>query len=347
MEIKRSELLGKLQNSEVAITNKAILEQSNTCVFSEGCLITFDGEVLTRQISPFQNEIEGSVIAADFIKVLQKFPDETVFVERRENEIVIKGKRRSAGIKMMAEISLPYTDVPVPEKWRKMPDGLVAVLTQATQTCGKDESAPRTTHVHIASDRVEATDSFRVFRADMETGVKKPILIHAVNLASVCKYKPVKMSGGGGWFHFKTEDGLSLSVLCSADTYYDKEMIDKLLNIKGEKVKFPENMTEILERAEIMDISSQSASSWDSQVQITLCDNMLKIKSQKEEGWFRETKKVQYNGPSITFSIHPLFMKELTSKTREAIINNRQIKVEIGNIHFTTSLKIGGKEEEE
>ena len=75
-----------------------------------------------------------------------------------------------------------------------------------------------------------------------------------------------------------------------------------------------------------MDTPNLSIGGWDSKVTISLHDNVLRVTSRKEEGWFRETKKVRYDGPELTFSIHPMFLKELVGQTRKVIISNRQLK---------------------
>ena len=92
-----------------------------------------------------------------------------------------------------------------------------------------------------------------------------------------------------------------------------------------------------------MDTANLSIGGWDSQVTITLEDNLLKVLSRKEEGWFKEIKKVKYEGTPITFSIHPLFLKELAAKTRKAVINDRQIKVVAGGVEFTAALESSGE----
>ena len=345
MKVNRAKVLTALENASVAVTSNAILEQSNTFVFTDGLLITFDGEMCTKQDSPFGIEIEGSIVCDDFLKILQRFPDQDIDVTVKKGEMIIKGKHRSAGIKMMAEILLPYTDIPEPDKFYPLAEHVQEILVQASRVCGKDETAPKTTHVYIAKDRIESTDSFRVFRADIETGVPESVLVHSLSIVNACKskLKEIAMSEEG-WVHFISENGMNISLLCSADEYYEKKMIDDLLSVQGKKVFFPTNLAEILERAEIMDTPSLSIGGWDSQVTITLSENMIKVTSKKEEGWFKESQRVKYSGPEMSFSIHPIFLKELISRTRKVIISENQIKVEVDNIHFTAALESGSGE---
>lgn len=346
LEVQRKDAIKKLENAMVGVTPNAILEQSNTFVFKDGDLITFNGEIFTRQDSPFGTEIEGSIIANDFLKILQRLPDEVIKVEVANGEIRLRGKNKRAGLRMMSEILLPYGDIVAPEKWKKIPEGLWSALIQASHVCGKDETMPKTTHVHITPDAVEATDSFRVFRATLTTKIKKEMMVHANGLLNASQYKPTKMGATkDSWFHLKTEDGMCVALLCCASDYYDKEMLDELFDVVGETVSLPSNLGDILERASVMDSPTQSLGAWDSQISLTLTENLLKVKARKEEGWYSETKKVKYKGPDMTFSIHPTFLKELVARTRKVIISDRQIKVEVDNIIFTAALETSDKEE--
>lgn len=340
IEIKREETLKKLDGAIFATTKKVILEQSNAFVFHKGQMITFDGEVCTRQPSPFGKDFEGGIIAEDFLKIFQRFPDETLTISQKEGELIIKGKHRSAGIVMVKEVLLPYKDIPTPEKMFRIPEGMPKAILQASRTCGKDETTPKTTHVHIASDRIEGTDSFRIFRAVLETGLKKPLLVHAPVISRACGYNLKKWGHSGQeWFHLLTEGGMLISFLCNSQEYYPKNMIDEFLTVKGKEALLPSNLPEILSRAEIMNMSTFSRGSWDSRISLCLKENQLKIESQKDEGWFRETRKVKYTGPEVSFTIHPEFLQDMISRTNKIIIGERNISMKEGNIFFATTIK--------
>jgi len=216
----------------------------------------------------------------------------------------------------------------------------MSALSQAVPVCGKDETTPKTTHVHLAKDRVEATDSFRIFCANVETKMPVSFFFFFVNVAEICRQKVEKISPSkDGWLHFLCTNQMIVSILCSEEKYYSKDMIDELLKVKGKKVKLPPDLLDILSRAEIMDTPNLSIGGWDSQVTLRFSENLLEVKSQKEEGWFKEKKKIKYKGPEMAFSIHPTFLKELINRTDTVIINDKQIKIEVDNIHYTASLE--------
>jgi hypothetical protein len=118
-------------------------------------------------------------------------------------------------------------------------------------------------------------------------------------------------------------------------------MSDSLLQVEGDQSVFPKNLLEILSRAEVMQDSNAYAQVWDSQISIALFEDTLQVTSKKDEGWFKESKRINYSGPELRFSIHPTFLKEIISRTKKAIISEKQIKIEVGNIFFTAALERG------
>jgi len=347
MQVKREVVRKRLTDASIALTVKEVFEQSSCFVFNEGELVTFDGEVLTRAPSPFNDEITGAVRASDFLKMLQRFPDDEVDISTRGNELIIKGRRRRAGITLMSEILLPYDQVPRPGTMKKVNKDLQESLLQCARVCGQDETAPKTTHVHIAKDRVEATDSYRVLQYTLSTGFPGSVLLHASSVFAICKQNLVKVGvdKNEGWCHFQTDDKMIISAIVSREKYYDKEMIDEFFEVEGETVSLPKNLVEILDRASVMDTPSSSIGDWESQVTLSFSEGQLKVSSRKDGGWFRETKRIKYDGPDIVFTIHPLFLKELIKKTYRVIISKERMLAVIDGLRFVASLEAQEKDD--
>jgi hypothetical protein len=339
MEAKRADVLRSLENARIGMTSRPLLEQSDCAVFSEGELVTFDGEILVRQPSPFGQEFTGAIPGEDLIRLLQRFPDESLQFISRENELLIRGKRRKAGVKMMSEILLPFTEVPSPGKMNPTPARLQEAMVQAAEVCGKDESLPLTTHIHITPDHVEATDSFCFFRATVLTSFASPLLLHAPAAFQAAKKTWKEVGVKSNWLHIKTTDGALISIAGMAGEYYQDDMLKSLLAMTGTEINFPRNLAEILDRAQVMDTPDASIGLWDSRVTLTLEDGVLTVSSRKEGGWFKETKRVHYDGPSITFTIHPSLLRRLLQKTHKVTLNQKQMMVRQEDVALTVSLE--------
>lgn len=339
----RKDIVSTLEKARVACSpSKETLEQSTCFIFTDGMLWTFDGEMASRQPSPFGEDIKGAVGAGDFCKILQRFPDEQIDVSVKDgecSEIIIAGKRRKAGVTMYRDILLPVHEIPGLKKWTTLEEDVMPRLVQAAYICGSDETSPRTTHVHITPDRIESTDSFRVFRDAKETGFPKECLLHSSLILRMRHLHIRKVYVGEGWVHFKEKGGMVLSCAMSLDSYYEEEMLNKHLEFKGASIHFPSNLRDMLSRAEVMDTANNAVSSWSSQVTLSFKDKLLTVSSQKEEGWFKETKKVKYSGPPLKFTIHPDFLKDILDRTHKVKITDQKICIKTGDVLFVTSLE--------
>lgn len=331
MKINRKELHETLTISAKGLTKREILAQSNAFIFAGDSLITFNGEVLTRTKNPL--DIQGAIPADDLLALLAKFPDEEVEVLIKGEELVVKGSRRAAGITRCAEIELPYDDVPTPKNWGAVPPDLMKVLLQGARVCGKDETQPRTTEIHVTPDMVEACDNFRLFRYMINTAFKKEVLIPASSLESVGNLRATHVDIRKGWVHFKTPSKHIISIRCSSGEYPDLGPMMKLKD--PEKVRLPKNLGQILSRAEVM-----HETAYDARVDITIAEGKLMLKATKEAGWYRETKKVRYAGRPLKFSVHPKFLEEVLKKANQVLIGGNRIKFESGNEVFVVCLEV-------
>lgn len=334
MKVNRKELKEILETAKIGLTSRETIKQSNMFVFKDGELITFNEEIMTRQKSPL--DFSGVVYAEDFIKLMGKFPEEEVEIFDKKEEIIIKGKRKSAGVTCQTEVQLLYQDVPTPEKWRKFPKGIFDMMLQASRICSTDPAKPTAMYVHVTPEYIEATDGFRLFRATLETGFKNPILISALSIAAVAPFKPMKYSVGKGWVHFKTDDGAKISAICSHEDFLDCSAILEIEEF--DEVSLPGNLSEILDRAEIMKDPDMDAN-----VQLTFEDGKMTIKAQKDTGWYKEKKKVKYSGDKLEFKAHPGLLKELFSRTRNVKVGEGKLKIEHENIEFVVALVVSGE----
>jgi len=348
IEVNRMEVLSRIENAMLAVMAAPILVQSDAIVFEGGELISFSGEILTRQPSPFGEKITGAILAGDLLEVFKRFPDDVLRVESKEGELIVRGKKRMAGLRMMEEILLPYKNVPDPGKFYSFSDKLIPHMLSASGACGKDETNPRSTHVHVTENMVEATDGFRYFRANFPTGLEREFLIHSAIIGSISKHSLQEISiSDEGWIHFKTDGDLKISCICNISDYYGRKMFDAIMKAEGKDIELPENMEEILSRAEIMNPSIAATGKADSRVEISLGENRLTILTEKENGWFKEQKEVSYSGPAFTFCINPAFLRQMLSKTKKMRVSDHCATMEVEDIQFASALIRNNKPKQE
>lgn len=331
MNVNRGQMLARLTEASVGLSTREVLEQSNAFVFKGDRLYTFNDSVMARVASPL--DFDAIVNASDLMGILGKIPDDEVDISLNGGEIRIKGKRRTAGISCATEVHLPIEVVPSPEKVRKLTEGTPTMLQQAARTCGRDETQYLTTCVHITPELIEACDNYRLFRVEGPTGFPEDVLIPAHSLGAIEDLDLEKVGVGRGWVHFRTQSGAEISLRCSHESYH--RGMDKLLDMDAsEQLTLPSNLKDIIERAEVFNTSG-----YDARLNISIDDGELVLLSRKEGGWYRERKKIRYEGRPLNFDINPKFLVELLNRTREVQVNDRKMRIQVDRMQFLVALR--------
>lgn len=334
MKVKREELLQSLQFARLGLSNRGeTLEQSNSYVFKDGKLVTFNDEILSRCTSPL-GDLQAAVLAEEFLTLVEKLPDEELEVELKGKEMVLVGTRRSAGITAFIEIQLPFDAVPAPEKWYKLGEKTFGMLQQAARICSRDATMELTTVVHATPKLVESCDNFRLFRATIETGFPEEVLIPAESLLELEPWKVVSVSVGKGWVHFRTEDKTHVvSIRCSHEKYHGNLDVLLTLGKDAETVSLPGNLVEIVERSSVMLDAENPA------VQLKMEAGKLTLISRKDTGWYKETKKVKYEGKPLDFEVNAKFLVEVFGRSKDVQVDSKRLKLVTDEIEFVSALK--------
>lgn len=346
MKIEREHLLKILTVASLGLNKRETTAQSTFYVFDGEHLVTFNDEILTRCANPLEDVGKAAVPAEELHQMLAKFPDPEVTITLKKGQLRIKGKKREAAINVQKKIERPYKDVPLPKKWREAPEKLSAVLLQAARCAGKDETRPMMMAVHMNEDRIEATDSYRLFRCDLETGFPRSVLIPAASLERVGglvveEVGYTKKGKETTWLHLKMPEEHHVSIRCMSGEF--PNLIPMMKMKDPHKVKLPANLDDIIARADIMQESTS-----DALVHVSIAEGKLKLKAEKETGWYREEKRIDYDGEPLVFSVHPKFLEEVFSKKKTVLVAGKRMKLKVDEYTFVICLNIGdGKPKKE
>lgn len=332
MIIQRGPLLARLTEAAIGLSSKEILEQSNSFVFKGQELITFNDEIMVRTQNPLGFDVV--VGAKDLMELLAKLSDEQIDMKVEGGELLITSGQRDAALTCTQEVHLPINAVQDVQGWSRIEEGCLPMLQQAARTCGKDETQFLSTCVHITPDRIEASDNSRLFQVDIKTGFPKEVLIPAASITAIDGLE-IKRVAVGDWTHFRTASGAVISCRCSHNKY--PKDTDTALKMRpgAEAITLPGNLAEMIERAEVFLIGG-----YDAKVGVKIANDEMVITSRKENGWYREKKRVKYSGKPMMFDIHPQFLVEMLARTRDCLVDDRKIKIVSETIQFVVSLKI-------
>jgi DNA polymerase III sliding clamp (beta) subunit (PCNA family) len=322
MTIDREKFLTALNAVKAGLSPREFIEQSSCFVFQDGMVMTFNDEVSCRIKIPI--DIEGAIQAQALLDILGKVEDEELMVRvaEEDSELQFKGKGKVFGVTMDAEIYLPTADVemPVEEDWQKLPKEFTESVSLVERCASKDSSKFRLTCIHLAPDFIEACDNMQAMRCQVDTGMKKSVLVRATSLAHICELGMDRVAMTESWIHFENESGLIFSCRRYNDEYIK---LDSLLEFEGKPLTFPKGLDKAAERAAVFAMDKAG----DPLVTITLERDRLKLEGEGISGWYRESKDVTYDGPDMEFMIDPSLMMRIAERYSDAQISDEKLRI--------------------
>lgn len=319
-KINRIELQDALEKVKPGLASKNIIEQSTSFAFMGDRVVTYNDEISVSHPVKELN-ITGAVQAKKLYEFLNRIKKDEITLEYEGNQIQIKAGKSKVGLVFEEKIVLPIDEIGTIGKWKKIPERLKEALEFCAPCCSSDMSRPALTCLYVGEDKILATDSFQIVRYILDKKMPiQPFLLPASAVRSLSQYEITHISQGQGWVHFKTEEGTVFSSRVFEDTFPD---IEKFLEMKGEEIKFPTDMIETLERAEIFSHMSLEEMPI---VNIEISKNRLKVSAKDESGWFEEKAKIKYDGDTLAFAANVDFLKPLFSMVQTCIFKDNRIK---------------------
>jgi len=329
MIVNREELLQKLELIRPGLSPREIIEQSSSIIFKDGHAKTYNDEIACS--IECKIGVEGAVQALPLITIISKLEEETIKINQGEGELLIRGKRRKAGIRMDHEILLPVDCVEIPEKWKKLKPEFTEAIRITQQCTSTDESRFELTCIHINKKFIEACDRFQFARYPIKIGIKNSALVRSSSIKHVVNLNMSEFSESEDWIHFRNELGLILSCRQYIEEYPN---MDKFFDISGEAVSFPKGLKQAADKAEVFSIENTESN----QVTVELSSKKIKITGKGSSGWYSEIKKFNYEGKPISFLISPKLLGEIINNYNKCEIARGVLKVDGESFTYITCL---------
>lgn len=344
--MERKALLNILEKASPGLADKEIIEQSDHFIFSKGYLYTYNDEIFVRVPCP-DLKLKKSVCvpAREVRNLLAKMTDKEITFSLTAEELVIKGKRKKAGILIQKKISLPIKKINIPDEWKTLPTGILEAIEVCLPSCGTDMTELLFTCVCIHKDKVMSTNSEIMAVVDVH-GKSKDFLIQSTNAAHLPKYNFSHYQVKKGWIFFKDDE---TGLVFGSRTIKGEYPISNLIklrktirrNPKRKVIVLPKQIKDTLERSTIFtsnmaeDVSAES-------IKITLEKGTISIKGRGIKGWYEETSKIKYKGPTMFFSINPNYLHNVLQHTRKMIYNNDPLRPMFLFEYDTISIIVSG-----
>lgn len=243
----RTDFLNALTCAQAGLEVKDTVEQSSSFVFKDGRVHTYDDEISASH--PIALEFEGALNGKKLMELLTKLDKEDLKIKAGDGEFIIQSGKAKATFMYEEEITMPLEEIVPPEKWKKVPKGMIEAVSFVLLSIGNDPAKPLSSCIHVAEDYAESSDNVRVTRYFMEKAIKGDLIIPAAAAKELSTLQPTHYGAEGGWLHFKNAEDTHLSVRM-VDGEFPK--LDPIFdNISGDAVELPKGLEEVLNKAEI------------------------------------------------------------------------------------------------
>lgn len=330
MKIKIADLKRALNAVKPGLAAKDLIEQTTSFAFIDGYIVTYNNELSVRY--PINLDIEGAVRSDEFYSLISKVKDDEIDIETTETELIVKGKRNSAGINLDQEIKLPLEELGELDSWTRLPSDFITAVKLAYPCVSDDTSKPALTCIHVNGKHIEASDDYRIIRIVLSKPIKADFAISGMAAKFLEKYDVVQCCQTAGWIHFKTAN----EAIFSCRIYiFDFPDVSWFLEVKGEELKLPKNMKEILDRAGIF---AKAETVLDEEVKIKVDGKKMTIRGEGEYGWFEEVAPCGYGGDPVEFIVGPKFLYDVLDHLQHCIVGENSLKFQGDNFEHVVCL---------
>ena len=350
MKINTAALLNALKIAKPGLAEKEWIEQTRSFAFRNGMVITYNDELSISHPVPFLEDMTGAINGQELYNLLDKITHDTIDMDIDDNQVQVRVGRLKAGIPINSEILLPLAEVDAPKDWVEIPSTLIEALKfsiyglmnpnrSGQRGYVNDPSSVVLGCVHITQTILESSDNIRLTRFRLDGKMPRyPLLIPARTAKELISY-PIKWTSANesnSWVHFKTEDETVLSCRTVSAEYPD---IAQIADVEGQEVQLPPSLVDILTKAQVFSLTSHPL---DEEVEVNIGDKRIVIRSQSEHGsWFEESIRFIFDGEPVTFTAHPLFLKDICQRPNTCIIAPDRLKFYGEGWEYVLALKGG------
>lgn len=312
--INREDFVQALERVEAGRSNRNFLEQSSCYVFRDSWVCTYNDEVCCRTKFDLPLGFTGAVPGKPTMDVLKNMSDDEISLSVKDNQLIIKGRRKESGLRLEAEILLPVDSVESPKKWVLLenPEEFAAAIKQVCGAAGTNEEEFMSVCVHLSPDSIEATDRNQASRYETQTGVSRDFLVRAKSLVHVAPLGITKVGETDNWVHFRNK-AVIISIRRHLESYFN---LAPVWAFKGTEAELPRGAEEAARLGAVFSAEDKE----NNKVTVQLTDGHMKVRGEGAHGWATADLEMAYHGGPVSFRIAPDMLEHLVkSHTRVEI----------------------------
>ena len=339
MKLDRKELLEALNNVMPGVAKQEVLEQSDSFVFKDNKIFTYNGDICVTCPYPLKEDSSFAIKSKAFFALLNKTKKAEIELLINENSIEIVLLKGSATIPLDNEITLPYDELAIDKiqksMWVDVPENFIDGLLITHKNCSTDKDRPSLTCVHLCSDYMESANNDTATRFNIEFNILNlDVCIPAVFAKELCKYSPQQMYVRENWVYFKMENN-TIFACRRYNTEYPN--IDFLFPDTEEMQGFtlPEKLNELLEKSLIFADDSLGTPF----VTINIKNKNLQVIGEGNSGRYKEKLHIKTN-QVLSFKIDPILLNKALFISEKIKYNDNFIVMENSIFRHTVALVV-------
>lgn len=317
MKINRNELLKTLTRLKPGLSNKEVIEQSSSFVFTDGWAYTYNDEITVSH--PVDLDLECAVHSKELLQILTKMKDKEVEIYLEKSELVIastiEGSDAKFWITVASDISLPFIAPEEDTEYAEIPENFIDALRVCALSAANENVSGILNGVHVCENYVEACDNFRLTRYDLgDDGYVDEMLIPAPSAKALQAFDFHVYTVHDGWVFFSNEDtGMELACRLVEEEYPD---LSKILDVDGTDIVLPKELKKVLEKSGIFSTKDDGSAL----VSVEIGKGLCTVKSNNDRGRFQEKIKIKTKD-DVHFETMPDILKDILSYTDSVVVS--------------------------
>ncbi len=330
MKCKRSELLAVFDAVAPGLASRDMLANSQSFVFYDERLFTYNDKVAVSIGMPAGWEFEGAVKASELHRVMRKMDSEDVDVASDGTTLAFTCGRTKVEVKTESEYVRHHETMGFPEKWATLPPTVMDAIRRASMCAGRSLSRPLLMFVHVKGDEVRATDNHRLLVNTVKNGKMPEFLVPAGVVSDLVTFGCTHVGRTEGWLHFKAPSGVVFSTRTLDPKGYPD--FSALLEVEGNEFSFPTELSAGLQRAkEALDPKEIQPV-----VELETHNGILQLTASGPFAVVKERYKVAFK-EDMSFCINPNLLADALKLAVTAVVSEKRIRLaneEKGFVHI-------------
>jgi hypothetical protein len=318
----RNEFIAALDKLKPGLSKNALVEESEMVLFEPEHLFSYNDEVAIS--CPFETGLTGAIRAKELYDLLKKLKKNEIKTKKKDDQFTFTCGNTKAGFKLIEDMGPPPTLAQVGEvkDWIELPDDFVDALGFCMFSASSNIGMGILTCLRFEGKEALSCDNFRATQYRMKKGLEEGMVLYIPKGAAgpLVSYKPKEVHAAGSWIHFRNEEKMIFSCrTMGAESW--PEGIKGIFKGKGDKIPFPDDIKEIILRAETL--TDPAAAVTDKLIDFKIEKGFIICRGEGPAGWVEEKAKIDYDGKKIEFRANASFFAQILDETQEAIINER------------------------